>query len=113
MGEFMIISARKKLPSISLDKEYVVLELGASRNGDIYYRIERDDRTPVLVKPEDFEVTSNKLPVSWIAQWLEVGSVIFCPLPWTRKDFWERFFDREPEAERIFKEERDKIISQS
>lgn len=109
----MIIQVRKKMSFVSRDKKYIVLEIGTSRNGDINYRIEGDDNTPVLVNSEDFEIISNKLPTLWVAQWYEVGSLVLRPSAWTRLGFWEEYFNGEPEAKRIYEEEKNKIIEES
>lgn len=58
---------------------------------------------------EEFEIVSAGIPDSWTVSW-ENGNFRLGPAIWNQPGFWERYYDGNPNAVRIFEEERMKII---
>ena len=99
---------------LTIDKVYDVLTLEFDRNGQWLVRVVGDGKSGVALFPfESFVVASPTLPLSWIAWWNIEGSFQLAPERWTKPDFWERFYDREPDAVSIFEEEKQSIESSS
>jgi len=63
-----------------------------------------------LFRLEEFEIVSAKIPSSWIVTWSSKGVFELTTEPWCQSGFWERYYDKDPEAVRIFENERRKII---
>lgn len=98
---------RQESRSLTIGKDYVVLEISCSPKGEIYIRIISDDEyTPALFDITQFDVISNKLPSNWVVVQNEYGEILFRPESWSRFGFWEDFFDRElPEVIEAFRKE--------
>ena len=98
-------------PWLTLEKAYHVLAVELDTNGKWLLRLVGDGLNGVaLFSLDQFEMTSSKIPPSWIIWWRKNGLFELAPEPWTRPGFWEDFYDGKPEARRIFEEERGKII---
>ena len=63
-----------------------------------------------LFRLEQFEVMTPKIPPTWVVAWSKNGSFYLRPEHWNQPSFLERYYDKDPEAIRIFEEERRKII---
>jgi hypothetical protein len=90
---------------------YTVLCVEAGKDG-VRYRISSafPPFTPALHPAEFFEVISAKMPDSWVVD--VAGSFLdLSPQAWTESGFWERFFDNDPEAVRLFEVESYKIAT--
>jgi hypothetical protein len=72
--------------------------------------IGKEPQTPALFNLQQFEIVSPELPRSWIVVSYSDGSYTLTPKAWAEKNFWEMYFNGEPEALRQFGEERRKII---
>lgn len=91
---------------------YHVLEMLFGKDGRSQVRlIGKEAQTPALFNLQQFEIVSPKLPANWIVVTYSEGSYTLAPEAWTEKNFWQMYFDREPEALRKFEEERKKIIA--
>jgi len=51
------------------------------------------------------------IPPTWVATSPDSARLSFEPEAWAVTGYWERFFDREPEAVATFDEERAKVIA--
>jgi hypothetical protein len=93
---------------LSRQRDYIVLSI--ERSGEsMKFRIASEmNGTPVLFDSAIFEVVDEAQPGTWIATPTEAG-IERSPEPWTVTGFWERFFDGEPDAVQIFKEESEKL----
>lgn len=101
----------KPKTGLTVGKEYEVLEVLVSPTQGILLRIVGDDRfTPALFSGDLFEVTDQSIPQLWVIARVPTrdGSTLYkmCPKAWLEPGFWERYFDREPEAVAIFDEQR-------
>ena len=81
---------------------YVVLEVGADPGGRTWLRVEPDGGTPGIFDARCFVLTDSAVPTTWQAELRNNGSLTFGPAGFLRPDFWEAFFDREPEAETVY-----------
>ena len=76
------------------------------------FRLIGDGKGGVALFPaESFEVVSPAVARTWNTSWSSNGFFQLTPERWTRAGFWERFYDQEPDAVRIFEEEREVIES--
>jgi len=58
----------------------------------------------------DFALVSNKIPASWQIGW-DSEILVLGPEAWNQIGFWEEYYDRNPNATRLFEEEFKKIVS--
>ena len=85
--------------------EYLVLAVEASATGENSYRIESEDnRTPALFEAKLFTLVNNRLPTLWIAVQQQDLLLQLMPARWSEDGFWERFFDGDPEACRVYED---------
>lgn len=91
---------------LTLDQEYLLLALLAVPGRRIKFRVLSDDgRTPILADSRMFAAPIQRLPESWVATVTQDGVVELGPAPWLESGFWERYFDRDPEAVATFQRE--------
>lgn len=99
-----------KDPHLTLGKEY--LALGVTFRSDTYpvqVSIQRDsDGTPVLCDLKFFDVVDPGLPDGWGIFSSSPGYYSVEPSEF-RGDFWDRFHDGEPDAEKLFTQVVDKV----
>jgi len=88
-----------------LDEEYVVLEIHVEPGQGAAFRIIPKDGTPALFEAAMFMTTDQGIPDTWEARVREGGIVHIAPTAWLQSGFWERFFDRDPEAVAVFVKE--------
>lgn len=79
--------------------------------GQTRFRILGEEAVPALFDPAMFEVVSGVLPSSWRITVPTADCISLSPEPWSEPGFWERFYDREPDAVACFEEERAKIAA--
>jgi hypothetical protein len=60
-----------------------------------------------------FRTTSTRIPTVWVACVGDDGGVNFEPSRWREPGFWDRYFDRDHNAEAVFQEELAKILSEA
>ena len=97
--------------SLTLGRVYHVLAVSLDTNGDWRLRLVSDsEMRPALFRFKQFEVISDKIPSTWIVSWNENGFFQLTPHAWDQPGFWEKYYDRDPEAIQIFEEEKRKII---
>jgi hypothetical protein len=96
---------------LTIGKTYPVLSMIFQSNGERLLRLIGDGQNGVaLFKWESFEVVTSDVPANWRIDLDEHGRVELAPKPWITLGFWNRFYDQDAEAIRIFQEERKKII---
>lgn len=99
-----------KSPWLTIGAIYDVLTVELDRGGQWLVRVIGDARSEVALFPiESFEITSQRLPSSWVASFSSGGFFQLAPPAWLSPEFWERLYDRDPEAVNIFESERIKI----
>jgi hypothetical protein len=96
---------------LTIGETYHVLEI-VQDQGRWLFRLMGDEPNGVaLFAREQFEITTSKIPESWVPGWGKDGFFELAPQAWGQIGFWEKYYDKNPEAVRIFEEERRKIIS--
>jgi hypothetical protein len=99
--EAISLANKSVAPWLHAGKVYDVLSV----EGRGKYRIESEQSgTPALFDSAIFEVVDGSRPSNWVAY----GENLL-PERWAARGFWEAFFDGEPEALRIYREERQLI----
>ena|SRR5215469_5724280 len=110
----------KEVPADSwLDEDviYTVLCVYAGKDG-VLYRLSASDDTmsPVFHSAKILTILDHRIPSTWTVH-AEVGRsgsmfLEICPAAWMADGFWERYFDNDDEARKIFERERKKIMSE-
>jgi hypothetical protein len=91
---------------LTLHREYQVLEVLAQPGRSIKFRVMSDKgRVPILVESTKFAAVAQPLPRTWSMRVSQDGLVERAPARWLEVGYWEKFFDRDPEAVAIFHEE--------
>lgn len=91
---------------LRLDIEYAVVGLLAVPGRSVELQVIGEGGHPPTWWPSDMFMTSDAaLPSTWVAQVGEGGVLRMGPAPFLAEGFWERYFDREPEAMRVYDEE--------
>ena len=91
-------------PWLKLDGVYDVLSFTAGLNRGVLLRI-LDEKSAGLFPLQQFEIVDGTIPTSWRATALPTGDISFGPQSWREPGFWERYFDGNEEARKIFDEE--------
>ena len=95
---------------LTVGKIYDVLEV-VQDQGRWLFRVMGDEPNGVaLFALDQFEITNSKMPDSWIPKWGKNGFFELSPEAWQKAGFWERYYDKDSEAIRMFEDERRKII---
>ena len=98
---------------LTIGHEYLVLEVTADAADRVLLRLIGDDRTvPGLHEAGLFATVSSTVPSTWTAAVHDGGRLHLGPERWRSPGFWERYFDYEPEAVAVFREELDSILSE-
>jgi hypothetical protein len=103
----------KHSPWIRIGGEYVVLEISAAPNRQVSLRIHLEEGTPGLWDSTMFETTDVTIPSNWVAKVSLQGGLDLGPERWREPGFWERYFDREPDAVAAFDDEASVILRES
>jgi hypothetical protein len=105
----------KPVPLLKKGTIYDVLEIHVG-NDDVVYRILTEDKpqTPTLHSAMLFEIVSNRIPSSWVVSMGRARGfyIEMAPARWTGPGFWEDYFNQDPKAEKIFEQERQKMLSE-
>ena len=95
------------------EKIYEVLTIEQYCSDSAGYRIESEDSSqPVVFETSYFDIVETSIPGSWIVLGVAGATIELGPPCFGQKDFWERFFDREPEALEMYESERKKMKQQ-
>jgi hypothetical protein len=95
---------------LTVGKTYQVLSIELDMDGNWFFRLNGDSSNGVaLFEKDQFEIISAALPSSWVPAWNHKGGFELAPKAWTTPGFWERYYDREDEAVRLFDSEMKKL----
>ena len=95
---------------LTIGKTYLVLSVYAFVGRDLMLRLIGDDpNTPILVNARQFETTCIQMPSNWRAIIDDKGNFQLTPEPWSKRGFWESYFNGEHAAEQLFIQELRKI----
>jgi len=101
----------KASPWLTLGNVYHVMTVIFGTQEKWLLRLVGDGRNGLALFPlEQFEVVSSKIPAGWVITWNSKGVFELSTEQWNQPGFWERYYDRDPEAVRIFEDGRRKII---
>lgn len=103
-----------KTSSVTIGKEYIVLEICSSME-KVFYRIIPDDGDfcPILEEAVSFEIIDSQPAKNWIIDYdKDSGCLSFAPAGWCKLGFWEDYSNFNKEAEQIFEAEKKIIFSQ-
>jgi hypothetical protein len=106
-----ILTATDAVPALSspwltVDKEYLVLEVIAAPMRRVLLRLEDDSGPgPSVYDARMFRTTSAAIPPSWIATLGADGSLRLGPESWLRDGFWEDYFEGDRTAIESFVKE--------
>jgi len=104
-------NAQEKSPWLTIGKTYHVLEVVQVIHRGWLLRLVGDGSNGVaLFLLKQFKIVSSQVSPTWITTWDKDDFLIMSPAAWTEPEFWVRYYDGEPNAVRIFEEERRKII---
>src|SRR5688572_29150797 len=88
---------------LSVGKTYHVLSLHVEPRGICQLRLIGDDgTTPALHDVRQFEMASPIIPPTWTIRFTSNGYFTLAPQRWSEIGFWERYFNRDPNAVQIF-----------
>lgn len=91
---------------LRVDGEYVVVGVLALPGRRIELQIlEEGGEAPSWWDSEMFLTIDARVPSNWVAHVGEGGALRLGPASWLAPDFWESYFDRTPEAIKVFNEE--------
>lgn len=101
---------QEKSAWLTIGAIYNVLELFQSQNTWLLRLVGDGPNGLAIFRLDQFEIVTQNIPNSWIVTWDKDGSLHLRPGRWSQPGFLERYYDKDPEAIRIFEEERRKII---
>lgn len=86
----------KDTQGLTTGVEYLVVQIS-----DLSYRLVNDDGDPVLYRKDRFVVVDDRIPNDWVRDEYPDGEYFAGPPETETRGFWERWHDRDPEAQRI------------
>lgn len=107
----------EKSLSLTIGKEYLIIEMIIYPGDEVIYRLICDDlTTPALFDSKQFIIISNKIPSNWkINQRFADGcnAITLAPEPWLELGFWGDYFDSNPEAIAVYEKEKEIIYAEA
>jgi hypothetical protein len=102
---------RERSTRLSIGSVYHVLEVIQDTHHRWLLRLSGDGPNGVAIFGLDqFEIVSPRIPNIWIARWNSQGGFSLTTEAWSHPGYWERFYDRDPEARRVFEDEKTKLV---
>lgn len=96
---------------LTLGKIYHVLSVVLGARGIWLLRLVGDTVPGVGLFPlQQFEIVSSRVPSSWIITWNSNGVFELTTEAWNQPGFWERYFEHDAAAIRVFEEQRKMIV---
>ena len=84
---------------LEIDKLYDVIGID-----DTYYRIINEAKEPILYPKALFEVIDSSIPNTWVRKDCGDDEYYIDPPEFSRRGFYEDYFDGKPEAIHLFQE---------
>ena len=102
---------KERSPWLTIGKVYLVLSVIFDIKAAPRLRLVGDGGNGLaLFRWDEFEIVSSAIPPTWIV-FSGPGSLVeLVPQPWTQPDFWERYYNQDPDAIMLFEQERKKIL---
>lgn len=99
-------------PWLTIGREYLVLEIEAKPARAVSFLVEGDQPGPTLWDSTLFELVTSHVPSVWVAGLDDSGVLTLAPEQWQSSDFWERYFDKVPDAVDAFESARAAILAE-
>lgn len=104
-------------PWLTLGKIYIVLGILKDASGLINFRLMTSDKevgpeSVGVYSSECFELIDNYQPKIWKEKKLARGGIEISPASWQSDDFWDKFYDRDPDALIEFKNQFENILEE-
>ncbi len=97
---------------IRFERDYDVLEMYIYKDGKIDIRLISDENgTPAIFPLSDFQIVCQKVYQDWSFEALRDGAISLAPNSWLESNFWEKYFNDDPETVSIFDNEVKKILA--
>jgi hypothetical protein len=94
-----------------LGKIYDVLTVTLGTQNKWLLRLMGDGTNGVaLFALEQFEIVSPSIPAGWMVFWQSNGVFELTTKEFGRPGFWERYYEKDPEAARVFEQEMRRIV---
>jgi len=104
-------NAQESSAWLTIGKVYHVLSIILDGHGNWLLRLVGDTAPGGGFFPlHQFEVLTSKIPDTWIVTWNNNGVFELTTNEWNQLGYWERYFENDAEAIRVFEEEKRKII---
>jgi hypothetical protein len=93
----------------------ISVQCGAALGGWLKYRLltRQEPDTPAFHDAMLFDIVDPKVSSRWMVTALADGQLEIEPEAWSDGDFWESFFDGDPEARDRFREEYVRLTAQT
>jgi hypothetical protein len=90
---------------LTIGSVYIVLAVFFDDQSGLQFRLIGDDHmTPALHEASQFDLVTDVIPTNWSVT-LDRGVFELGPKKWNAKGFWQRYFDRDSTAIRMFEQE--------
>lgn len=105
---------------LTVGKEYIVLAVEFYNNTSIFsnsvgdfaiFRLEDDNGTVIPYPAKLFEITSGRMPKFWVCYTNDGISYELLPSRWARRNFWDDFYNDEPNTIKDFADAKQDIYS--
>jgi hypothetical protein len=97
---------------LTVGRVYLVLSLYLAPHGNSVQIMDDQGPGPGFYRLDQFDLVDGSVPAIWVASKMPGGSELSLePAAWTPVGFWERYFDGDPEARALFKQELAKLAS--
>lgn len=97
---------------LTVGNVYHVLSLLLDSGGRWLLRLVGDSEPGVGLFPlQQFEIVSAKVPDCWVVTWNGSGVFELTTEAWRQDGYWERYFEGETAAYRIFEREMARIVA--
>src|ERR1700722_5571273 len=98
-------------PWLTIGKVYIVLsvifDIGTAPGRPLRLRLVGDGRNGLaLFRWDEFEIVSSIIPPTWIIFPGPASLIYLTPEPWTQPSFWDRYYNDDAEALKVFDQER-------
>jgi hypothetical protein len=99
-------------PWLTIGKTYHVLAVELDSHNRWLLRLVGDCEPGVGLFPlTQFEIVSAKVPDTWVLSWNRGSQFELSPASWLARNFWDRYFDHDDDASRVFDYEMSRIIA--
>lgn len=96
-----------KRESLTIEKEYIVLEILNSVGKGLLYRLVGDNKNkmPALYSGSQFKIISEVVPTNWSINIINKSLIVLGPKIWRENEFWDACYEHDLKALEIYKRE--------